>query len=48
MLYAWKDDGSLYTVSQHVVPELGLSYSKVVESLDRIMGGLVKVEPQQS
>ncbi len=48
VLYAWKDDGALYTVSQHVVPELGLSYSKVVESLDRIMGGLVKVEPQQS
>ncbi len=48
VLYAWKDDGSLYTVSQHVVPELGLSYSKWWKSLDRIMGGLVKIEPQQS
>ena len=48
VLYAWKDDGSLYSVSQHVVPELGLSYSQVVKSLDRIMAGLVKIEPQQS
>jgi len=47
-LYAWKEDGSLYSVSQHVVPELGLSYSHVVDSLDRIMAGLVKIEPQQS
>ena len=48
VLYAWKEDGSLYSVSQHVVPELGLSYSQVVKSLDRIMAGLVKIEPQQS
>jgi hypothetical protein len=48
VLYAWKDDGSLYSVSQHVVPELGLSYSQVVKYLDRIMAGLVKIEPQQS
>jgi hypothetical protein len=48
VLYAWKADGSLYSVSQHVVPELGLSYSQVVKSLDRIMAGLVKIEPQQS
>ena len=45
VLYAWKDDGSLYSVSQHVVPELGLSYTQVVKSLDRIMAGLVKIEP---
>jgi hypothetical protein len=30
------------------VPELGLSYSQVVKYLDRIMAGLVKIEPQQS
>jgi hypothetical protein len=47
-LYSWEEDGSLYSVSQHVVPELGLSYNRVVESLDRIMAGLVKIEPQQS
>jgi len=48
VLYAWKEAGSLYSVSQHVVPELGLSYSQVVKYLDRIMAGLVKIEPQQS
>ena len=48
VVYTWKDDGSLYSVSQHVVPELGLSYSQVVKYLDRIMAGLVKIEPQQS
>ena len=46
VLYAWKSNGSLYSISQHVVPELGLSYTHVVESLDRIMAGLVKIEPQ--
>jgi hypothetical protein len=48
VLYAWKEDGSLYSVSQHVVPELGLSYSQVVKYLDRIMAGLVKIEPQKT
>jgi len=48
VLYAWKEDGSLYSISQHVVPELDLSYSAVVKNLDRIMAGLVKIEPQQS
>jgi hypothetical protein len=48
VLYAWKADGSLYTVSQHVVPELGLSYTRVVQNLDRIMRGLVQIEPRRS
>jgi hypothetical protein len=48
VLYAWKEDGSLYSISQHVVPELELSYSAVVKNLDRIMAGLVKIEPQQT
>jgi hypothetical protein len=48
VLYAWKENGTLYAVSQHVVPELGLSYTQVVKYLDRIMAGLVKIEPQQS
>jgi hypothetical protein len=48
VLYAWKAGGSLYSVSQHVVPELGLSYSQVVQNLDRMMSGLVKIEPRQS
>jgi hypothetical protein len=48
VLYAWHDDGSLYTVSQHVVPDLGLPYGKVVANLDRVMRGLVRITPQQS
>lgn len=48
LLYAWEHDGSLYTVSQHVVPELSLSYSKVQSNLDRIMTGLDLVEPTRS
>jgi hypothetical protein len=48
LLYAWKEDGSLYVISQHIVPELGLSYTAVAKSLDRIMAGLVKIEPQQT
>jgi hypothetical protein len=48
LLYAWKEDGSLYAISQHIVPELGLSYTAVAKSLDRIMAGLVKIEPQQT
>jgi hypothetical protein len=48
VLYAWERDGSLYTVSQHVVPELGLPYARVVANLDRIVKGLELVEPAQS
>lgn len=48
VLYAWRDQGSLYTVSQHVVPDLGLPYGKVVANLDRIVRGLVRIAPQQS
>jgi hypothetical protein len=45
LLYAWEHDGSLYTVSQHVVPDLSLTYSKVGANLDRIVRGLALVEP---
>jgi hypothetical protein len=48
LLYAWEHEGSLYTVSQHVVPELSLSYSKVQSNLDRIMAGLELVEPTRA
>jgi hypothetical protein len=48
VLYAWRDQGSLYTVSQHVVPDLGIPYGKVVANLDRIVRGLVRITPQQS
>jgi hypothetical protein len=48
VLYAWRDHGSLYTVSQHVVPDLGVPYGKVVANLDRMVRGLVRITPQQS
>ena len=45
VLYAWRHDGSLYTVSEHVAPPL--TYRKVRRYLDRILRGLVLVEPTQ-
>ena len=48
ILYAWHDDGSLYAVSQHVVPEFGISYDQVTANLDRIVRGLVRIDPHQS
>jgi hypothetical protein len=43
VLYAWKRDGSLYTVSQHVASPY--SYRQVVENLDRMTKGLVLLQP---
>jgi hypothetical protein len=48
LLYAWERDGSLYTVSQHVVPKLGLTYDHVGANLDRIVRGLELIEPTSS
>ena len=45
LLYAWELEDSLYTVSQHVVPHLGLTYEKVAANLDRIVRGLQLIEP---
>jgi hypothetical protein len=45
LLYAWEHEGSLYTVSQHIVPDLGLTYGKVAANLDRMMRGLALIEP---
>lgn len=45
VLYAWRREGSLYTVSEHVAPPL--NYRKVRRYLDRILRGLVVVEPTQ-
>jgi hypothetical protein len=45
LLYAWEHDGSLYTISQHVVPDLGLTYGKVAANLNRMMRGLELIEP---
>jgi hypothetical protein len=42
-LYAWRRDGSLYTVSEHVVAPY--SYKQVIRNLDRMTRGLVLLEP---
>jgi hypothetical protein len=43
ILYAWRHGGSLYTISEHVAPPL--NYRKVRLYLDRILRGLVLVQP---
>src|SRR2546423_6011602 len=43
VLYAWRRDGSLYTLSEHVAPPL--DYTKVVRNLDRMLRSLVLVKP---
>ena len=43
VLYAWRHDGSLYTVSEHVAPPF--TYRQVVHNLDRLLHGLVLVRP---
>ena len=42
--YLWRENGTLYTVSEHVAPPL--TFRRVLENLDRIVGGLEAVEPQ--
>jgi hypothetical protein len=44
VLYAWRTKAGLYTVSEHVAAPL--TYAKVVRYLDRILAGLVLVEPR--
>ena len=39
---------TFYVLLPLIGKELGLSYSQVVKYLDRIMAGLVKIEPHQS
>jgi hypothetical protein len=43
LLYAWRNDGSLYTLSQHVTPPY--SYKQVQHNLERMTRGLVLVDP---
>jgi hypothetical protein len=43
VLYAWRHRGSLYAISEHVAPPY--SYSRVLANLDRMMRGLVLLEP---
>jgi hypothetical protein len=43
LLYAWRRNGSLYTLSEHVAPPY--SYTQVQHNLERMTRGLVVVEP---
>jgi hypothetical protein len=43
VLYAWRHDGTLYTVSQHVTAPL--TYRQVRQDLDRVLRGLALVQP---
>lgn len=43
VLYAWGRNGSLYTASEHVIAPY--SYKRVVRNLDRMVRGLVMLEP---
>jgi hypothetical protein len=43
VLYAWRRNGSLYTVSEHVTPRV--TYARAVRHLNRLVRGLVLVRP---
>ena len=43
VLYLWRERGNVYTLSEHVAKPL--TYRHVVKNLDRMMRGLVRVEP---
>jgi hypothetical protein len=44
VVYAWRFAGSLYSVSEHVTPPL--TYGQVRKNLDRLLNGLVRLEPR--
>jgi hypothetical protein len=46
LLYAWKTAGSLYTLSEHVAPPFSLS--RVHRNLERMLRGLVRLEPNRT
>ena len=41
--YLWRENGVLYAVSEHVAPPL--TFRRVLQNLDRIVGGLEVIEP---
>ena len=43
LLYAWRHNGSLYTVSEHVAPPFG--YQRVLQNLGKMMRNLVLLRP---
>jgi hypothetical protein len=46
LLYTWKTAGSLYTLSEHVAPPFSLS--RVHRNLERMLRGLVRLEPNRT
>ena len=44
VLYAWKHDGSLYTISQHVAPPL--TFPQVVRDLNQELAALQLIQPK--
>jgi len=44
ILYAWRFRGGLYAVSEHVTPPL--TYTQVSRNLDRLLRGLVLIDPR--
>jgi hypothetical protein len=44
VLLAWRHQGSLYTISEHVIKPY--TYRQVVKNLDRLLNSLVLVRPQ--
>lgn len=42
--YLWRENGTLYTVSEHVAPPL--TYRRVLQNLDRIVRGLERIPPK--
>jgi hypothetical protein len=43
--YLWRENGTLYTVSEHVAPPL--TFRRVLQNLDRIVSGLEAIEPRR-
>jgi hypothetical protein len=43
VLYAWRQNGSLYSISEHVAPPY--SFTQVVRNLDRMLRNLVAIKP---
>ena len=43
VLYAWRQNGSLYSISEHVAPPY--SFTQVVRNLDRMLRTLVAIKP---
>ncbi|HEV8603211.1 MAG TPA: hypothetical protein VGQ68_07405 [Gaiellaceae bacterium] len=45
VLYLWRRDGSLYTLSEHIIRPY--TYRQIVHNLDLMLRGLVRVQPRR-